>query len=1009
MKASEITAFAAMLLSLCGPAGAEAVKAQRAQPTAADSVLTLHIDPQPLGDALNAFAQQTGLQVVFFSEVGAGLKSPRLAGAYNVGEALKQLLENTALDYAFIDERTVAIRSRRPVEAKPAAQSSTAPTAPLDKLMMARVQQAGTVARGEARATDKGREAEDDTAESAAEGREMVITGTRLRNTAPTAHLIVITREEIDKRGLATAADVVRALPQNFSSINLATTTTGQGGGDTPVGTLGVASANLRGLGADATLVLVNGRRVSSSPSFDGNGQVNLASIPAAAIERVEVLLDGASAIYGADAIGGVINFVMLKDYQGATTRVRADNGDNGADSWSASQTFGMGWGSGHGLIALEYSEQRSLDAAKAGFTTRNLTSRGGTDWRSSVPQSFSAPGNVTVPGLPNRGALPPTFDGTENWTAADFSLANVERFDAAATRDSSARRSVGGLTLSVEQTLGPRVTGFLEALYSEARNSARIGNVTGIIGVSPINPFNRLGRPAVVRYLFEGHAVYDRSEIERVDVVAGVDISLYRDWNLNVSGTYGAEEARGSRIGLEFSSLGATANVFGNGSAQIDLSPFIFEQDGDFPGAEVRVFDAFADGAVLRLPGGELHLGLGVQIRPEELDLDASPGLSSIHLPIARVLELDNRSYFFEASLPLIGRGNARRGVRGLLLSLAGRYEDYQMEGRFNGPDLPSGTRSFTEFSPRIGLLWNPVEQLSVRTSWGNSFKAPALLELGASLQVFSGFDFPVVDPQTGETVFVPSGLGGNPGLQPETSTTVSAGFDWRTPRLPGLSVAFTYTHIDWTDRIQIISGLDPAVAALLDRLPGLIPRDVPVEVGGDGDPTTIDSVVTRPINVAKRGLEVVDATLGYRFDTTAGAFNTGVTAVWTLRAFDRIFPDSPSIQREGTEVGPDRLVWRGQLGWDRGHYGANLFAHYSSRYRNTGSAMQIAVEDYASFDLTAFYKTDGGLKFSAGARNLTDEAFPFYDSSRASYDPARVDPKGRVLYMEMSKEFSF
>src|SRR5690606_3555745 len=139
---------------------------------------------------------------------------------------------------------------------------------------------------------------------------------------------------------LFTAEDVIRSLPFNWSEVNTASTTTVTGV-SVPVSAPGQSAANLRGLGTNATLVLVNGRRIAGSPAFQADGTVNLNTIPAAAIERVEVMLDGASAIYGSDALGGVINFILRKDWHGAESSIRADVASNDGDTREFSQVIG--------------------------------------------------------------------------------------------------------------------------------------------------------------------------------------------------------------------------------------------------------------------------------------------------------------------------------------------------------------------------------------------------------------------------------------------------------------------------------------------------------------------------------------------------------------------------------------------------------------------------------------------------------------------------------------------
>ncbi len=149
----------------------------------------------------------------------------------------------------------------------------------------------------------------------------VVVTGSRLRSTLGGAPTFVLTREQIKQRGLGSVEEIVRSLPQNLSEVNAAAASDNS---INSVDAQGQSMVNLRGFGESSTLVLVNGRRWPQASSF-GSGAVNLNGVPFSAIERVEVLTDGASAIYGAEAQAGVINFILRKDWQGGETMVRYD------------------------------------------------------------------------------------------------------------------------------------------------------------------------------------------------------------------------------------------------------------------------------------------------------------------------------------------------------------------------------------------------------------------------------------------------------------------------------------------------------------------------------------------------------------------------------------------------------------------------------------------------------------------------------------------------------------
>lgn len=837
---------------------------------------------------------------------------------------------------------------------------------------------------------------------------EIIVTGTRLKNAAPTSPVVTITREDMDLQGLVTASDVVRSLPQNYSSVNKGSTTAFAAQG-TPPQAIGTTSADLRGLGANGTLVLVNGRRLAGNAVYD-SGQINLDTIPSAAIERVEVVLDGASAIYGADAVAGVINFILKEDYSGATTRVRYDSSANDADALVLSQTFGHNWDSGNVLLALEYRDTDGANAFKAGYTTRDLTSQGGRDHRDSFGSRPHPTANII-----GFGALPDTFDGTENWDVTDLiPTSQLPPYDAAtATKTTATASENTAFTLTARQDLGESVSVFAEAMYSKDENRSVGGDFTAIfIPVPATNPFNQLGADVFVSMLAEGLPVGTMSDVERVNVAAGADFDLpFKDWSLSLVGNYGSEESEFNQFNVPFDELfafAATGNVFGNNLTN-ELAPLVRPFDSAFvpPERSTHGLEISANGSLFSIAGGDVSMAIGAQLREERSELDeiflGSVGRLSVDQ------KLENQAYFFEFSVPLVSSDNAKTGVQGLLLSIAGRQEDYEMNGPFDGIGQPETTKKFSEFTPKLGIRWDVTDGFVIRSSWGQAFRAPNLDDLNSGLEYFPFFTSTYVDGN-GDTQVVFFGRGGNPDLKAETSTSFTAGFEWAPASIDGLTISANYTDIDWDDRIDVITNGDSRLAGNNPEDFGLILFDVAVADGGDGDPTTPDAWPNRPINLANRRAEFLDFVIAYNFETGFGAIETDVTATHTLDVTEQLFSFSTPERREGTHFGPDDWVMRAHAGWNKSDYGAHLFANYSSSYEHTDPLTpQDKVDNYLTFDLTGFYEMDNGFKIRGGVHNLTDEKFPFFDNLAANYDARRVDARGRVIYLEISKEFVF
>jgi len=197
---------------------------------------------------------------------------------------------------------------------------------------------------------------------------EVVTTGSNIRGAKSASPVYVYDREDIEKTGLSTFPEFFRTLPQvfggggsEFNSANLSPF------GGAPRNFISGTGVNLRGLGTESTLILLNSRRLSAP----GRGDfVDISLIPVSAIARVEILPDSASAIYGSDAVGGVVNFILRKDYNGAETRVRYGiTTDGGADEIQVGQIFGKSWDAGHAMVSLEYQNRTPLVAAERSFT----------------------------------------------------------------------------------------------------------------------------------------------------------------------------------------------------------------------------------------------------------------------------------------------------------------------------------------------------------------------------------------------------------------------------------------------------------------------------------------------------------------------------------------------------------------------------------------------------------------------------------------------------------------
>lgn len=309
-----------------GPAAAALLLCTSATASAGQPTGSFHFDlpALDLSSALRSVAARTGMNLIAPSNLVEGRQAPSLHGDYSRDGAFATLLEGSGLKFR-IERDAVVIG----VE----------------------------VDRDAARA---GREHE------AVESNRILVTGTRIRGAPVASTVIKLSQEQIRDRGQATLADAIQSIPQNF------------GGGQNPaignnvpaasgVNVGSAASVNLRGLGSDATLTLINGHRLSYSASRQA---IDISSIPLGALERLEIVPDGASALYGSDAVAGVVNVLLRRDFQGIETSARLGGSSGGGDfEQRYGVTAGARWGSGGIVATYEFGRTTAIDGKDRSFT----------------------------------------------------------------------------------------------------------------------------------------------------------------------------------------------------------------------------------------------------------------------------------------------------------------------------------------------------------------------------------------------------------------------------------------------------------------------------------------------------------------------------------------------------------------------------------------------------------------------------------------------------------------
>lgn len=941
-------------------------------------ILNLDVSRQSIGSALVELSKTSGVQIVLSQELGDKVVLDAIKGEFTLTEALDRMLSGSGLTYEFRSDELVVIDEEGSGSA------------------------------------DDGKDVE-----------EVVVTGSRLRGVSPTSPVTTITIEQIKAQGINSVEGIIRSLPQNVATQTSTSAIDASGTGSS----LGVAVANLRGLGSDGTLILINGRRSAATPTFTGV-TVNLNTIPFDAIERVEVLTDGASSVYGSDAVAGVINFILRKDYDAEeTTTVRYDDSENGGNSFTLQQSFGFSWGDGSLNGSVRYQETDPISSAKAGFTSLDLTSRGGGDQRPTrgSPGIYLTP-DPLFPWLstpigaldPNRDASIPVSDVSE-FKSEYISLSDNPYKNLSDKRDSAS------VYLSLDHALTDTVTSYAELTYAKNKSIADVLIPAGTYTVPVSNAFNDTNMPITIGYSFDGEIdagllpyYQNRTKSENRGVVFGIKADLpFNDWKLDSYLNYTVEKSyTNAATGLISQNVSAALadsnpdtalNLFGNGSQQnSETMSMIYGAQGTpiTQSNDTKQFSLSADGNVMSLPGGDAKMVLGFDFRRDTQTLKGSSADrvydSEPHRDVMAVIS--------ELNIPIIGDDNALPGVYAFDFRVAARWEEYSIEGPFDGAGS-NVEKNYTNTAPTVGFAWYVTPEVKIRATAGESFKVPLLTSLfardgnpsdGSFMPYFFSLSGIFNDPVTGSPLLGhPTISMGNPDLKPEVSDTLTYGFDW-TPSgdLEGLNLSVSYQEIETKDVIsstQLLFLYEPEV---------YLTNGGPIR---DSVTNEIVAYAYQSLNFSKEGMKAVDLNIDYSWNTSIGDFRYGLAGTYTKTSYNQFTEVSEITETLGTLEGPNRVKLRTWLTWSNYNYGATLSANYSDSYktiRESSVGPDRPVEHYITYDLTGYYNMDDGWRFGGGVRNLTSQSFPFVDN-RVPFDPRRVDANGRIIYLEVSKSF--
>ncbi|MDH7452719.1 TonB-dependent receptor [Luteimonas composti] len=914
------------------------------------------------------------------------------------------------------------------------------------------------------------------------------VTGSRIKRTDVEAALpvTVIQKEEIQAQGISSAEQLLQYMNiAGNGSDNLAANA-----GIAPAdlrGNNGVSGANLRGQGADATLVLLNGRRVATH-GLRGTA-VDLNSIPFAAIDRVEVLRDGASAVYGTDAIGGVINFITRTDYQGAQASAFVDvteegggniyrtdflvgGGDLDTDRWNAFLSLGARKNDVLRGNARDFSNsfqpERGLSPDTRGTpfaTVFNL--EGGITGTGLIDPDGASVNGVNILNLPGGAGCEAGGDdmGPYDYRLWATTAANVaSRYGCAWDYPAAAVMQQPLETVQAIARATFRISDGHQAYFEFMGSNAKANRIfepnqisssattTAVFNPSTWYPLNDRTRETydmvyngLAAFFGEDALTYGapiayrwrcmecgpreiQTTTKAFRFMAGVD-GMIGDWDYSIGLAHASSESE-SELGTGYHYVEGLQAAFAGGL----LNPFLLPGQAQSPEAiaaleaasargvvlyggksTVTNFDAVMSGSIGQLPGGDLQVAVGVDLRREAFEFNGDrraaatrPAIFNAPFDDANALPeatRDVKAIFTEINLPFFERFEA---------TLAGRYDHYTGFG---------GTAN-----PKVSFKWQPLDSLAVRGAYSTGFKVPEFSKLFSGLTESQNNALDLADPATcpGGVVDVnrpgceqidPDILtGGNPNLAPEESRQKSLGIvlapvDW-------FNMSLDWWEIERINTIRTGPDLD-ILREYYDLYADNWIRDA------SGEVVLVDR---RFVNSGGTLMSGVEIDLNFRGQLAGGDWNLNLNGSYLDNYQDKLFEFMPySENRVGEYIRYWSLPlrWKHTLGfsWARGDWAHSITQIYRDGYKDeeptsvsTGhyipSQWNPDVDRYITYNYSTTYTGFEGLRLTFGVKNLLDEDPPFTAhkndwASGAGWEPRIADPRGRAYTFLVQYDF--
>lgn len=965
----------------------------------------LRIERQSLSRALQEFARQSGVQIVFFSRLTDGYEAPSLNGKFTAAAALDALLDDSQLTFRELTPNTIEVRPR-PVADDTATSASSPATQSLMRMAASgddrsevasgpmRLAQADR--QGGSRSTgenDEPRRLEKDEPAASSSATtvaipDVLVVGSRILNTDirrtedDAQPYMIFERVDLERSGARNVEDfLARRLTASTSS------TTHAQNGDSALGN--ISSIDLRGLGQDETLILVDGRRIAGYSHESAPAQPDINGIPLAAIERIEVLPATASGIYGGGATGGVINIVLRRDYDGVDVKLTYGSSfDGGADRGQIDLSVGLPLEEGKTsiLLAASYSDAGDLLVQDREFVRRGydrfLANNPGVLLGSSPPlgattnvSALSIGGirpNLTLDNGTSLGApitfVPAGYAGPASDNGAGL-VANAGQYnlELADTANSGHRGLVYAPTIrSFSGTVRREFSSWLDAYveFATSENEAEFPRgLSSTFALSGNNAGNPFQQAILVNTPFFGTDSIVESLLESDRAAAGVIIDLPAQWRAQADYTW--NRTRYSFVQPSFL-LDLTRVVADIGTGTLNIfrdttsSDFASYTLGGIRSHVETTLDnpalRFSGPLPLSLPGGAPTLSLLLEYRKEAIGDQTAPvptaPIPGVDILIPSRSQTVNSAYT-ELRLPIVAAGNAVPGIDLLELQLAGRWDDYETTGATNLVPRLDGvpvtpivreTNSFDSVNPTFGVRYKPASDVMLRASYGTGFLPANMAQLvPATPTVTPPFILNLLgltDPRRGGESLGASGQGvlarsgGNPDLDPEESESWSAGLVF-TPRFaPGLRLSADWTRIEKTDNVGVLF-LTQANLDLEQLVPGFVTRDTNPATFGSFGVGPIIELDQRLRNIARTEIEAYDFSADYTWASARlGEFRLLSAATHFVRNEAQAVPQAPLVDSAGTISG---LQWRGNatLSWEYGNWSAAWTTRYFDSYR--------------------------------------------------------------------------